>query len=97
MTGFRKDAGVDEYDRKEYLRKNRRRPIQETIDEMGEGRGEDLLVLRSLAGNSSWLIRLISGIYAPGYEERRRERIRAKYGIEVPSGPPSQAYPPSQS
>ena len=25
------------------------------------------------------------GIYGPGYEERRRERIREKYGIDVPS------------
>jgi hypothetical protein len=25
----------------------------------------------------------VLGIYAPGYEERRRERIMAKYGIDV--------------
>tara|TARA_R110002060_G_scaffold29983_2_gene40464 strand:- start:2653 stop:2799 length:147 start_codon:yes stop_codon:yes gene_type:complete len=25
------------------------------------------------------------GIYAPGYDERRRERIKEKYGIEVPA------------
>lgn len=31
--------GMDEYERKEYLRKNRRRPIEETIAEIGEGRG----------------------------------------------------------
>jgi len=23
------------------------------------------------------------GVYAPGYEERRRERIREKYGLDV--------------
>ena len=34
-----KDPTVDEFERKEQLRKNRRRPIQETIDELGEGRG----------------------------------------------------------
>ncbi|KAH0542357.1 hypothetical protein FGG08_003202 [Glutinoglossum americanum] len=38
LTGYSKDPDVDEFDRKEYLRKNRRRPIQETIDELGEGR-----------------------------------------------------------
>ncbi|OTB01976.1 hypothetical protein M426DRAFT_265272 [Hypoxylon sp. CI-4A] len=53
--------GMDEYDRKEYLRKNRRRPIEETISELGEGRD----------------------IRPAGYEERRRERLREKYGVEI--------------
>jgi hypothetical protein len=39
LTGYDKDPSVDEYARKEYLRKNRRTPIQETIEELGEGRG----------------------------------------------------------
>ncbi|KAI1377873.1 NADH-ubiquinone oxidoreductase 213 kDa subunit [Hypoxylon crocopeplum] len=52
---------MDEYDRKEYLRKNRRRPIAETVSEIGEGRG----------------------IRPPGYEERRRERLKEKYGVEI--------------
>ncbi|KAI1139239.1 hypothetical protein F5Y05DRAFT_342374 [Hypoxylon sp. FL0543] len=52
---------MDEYDRKEYLRKNRRRPIEETISEIGEGRG----------------------IKPPGYEERRRERLKEKYGVDI--------------
>ncbi|MCJ1399294.1 hypothetical protein MMC11_002496 [Xylographa trunciseda] len=63
LTGYEKDPHVDEYDRKEQLRKNRRRPIQETINNLGEGRG----------------------IYGPGYEERRRERIKQNYGIDVPA------------
>ncbi|MCJ1412074.1 hypothetical protein MMC19_006166 [Ptychographa xylographoides] len=62
LTGYERDPSIDEYDRKQYLRKNRRRPIQETIEDLGEGRG----------------------IYGPGYEERRRERIKQNYGIEVP-------------
>ncbi|KAI1347046.1 hypothetical protein F5Y01DRAFT_307818 [Xylaria sp. FL0043] len=53
--------GMDEYERKEYLRKNRRRPIEETIADVGEGRG----------------------IEPPGYEERRRERLKEKYGVEI--------------
>ncbi|KAI0148593.1 hypothetical protein GGR57DRAFT_236219 [Xylariaceae sp. FL1272] len=52
---------MDEYERKEYLRNNRRRPIEETIMELGEGRG----------------------IEPPGYEERRRERLKAKYGVDI--------------
>jgi hypothetical protein len=39
LTGYRRDPKVDEFDRKEYMRKNRRRPIEETIAEIGEGRG----------------------------------------------------------
>jgi len=46
---------------KEEIRRRFRRPIQETINEIGEGRG----------------------IYGPGYEERRKERIKQNYGIEV--------------
>jgi hypothetical protein len=53
--------GMDEYEHKEYLRKNRRRPIEETIADLGEGRG----------------------IRPPGYEERRRERLKEKYGVEI--------------
>lgn len=34
--------GMDEYERKEYLRKNRRRPIEDTIADIGEGRGKYL-------------------------------------------------------
>jgi hypothetical protein len=39
LRGFKKDPGVDEFERKETLRKNRRRPIEQTISELGEGRG----------------------------------------------------------
>ncbi|KAF2176395.1 hypothetical protein K469DRAFT_700122 [Zopfia rhizophila CBS 207.26] len=59
--GTNVDSEVDEVERKELLRRNRRRPIEETIAELGEGRG----------------------IHAPDYEERRRERLKAKYGIDV--------------
>jgi len=40
FTGYIRDDTVDEVSRKEYLRKNRRRPIEQTIAELGEGRGE---------------------------------------------------------
>ncbi len=39
FSGFDREANVDEYERKEELRKNKRRPIQETLQELGEGRG----------------------------------------------------------
>ncbi|KAK4250051.1 hypothetical protein C7999DRAFT_38974 [Corynascus novoguineensis] len=61
LKGYLNRPDVDEYERKEMLRKNRRRPIEETIAEVGEGRG----------------------IKPPGYEERRRERLKEKYGIDI--------------
>jgi hypothetical protein len=39
LTGYKKNHEMDEFERKELLRKNRRRPIEETISELGEGRG----------------------------------------------------------
>lgn len=43
LTGYKKDPEVDEFDRKDFLRKNRRRPLEETISEIGEGRGMSFL------------------------------------------------------
>lgn len=34
-----KDPQVDDFDRKEALKKRYRRPVEETINEIGEGRG----------------------------------------------------------
>ncbi|GAM83202.1 hypothetical protein ANO11243_011880 [Dothideomycetidae sp. 11243] len=62
ISGWEREAGVDEYDRKQMLRKNRRRPAEDTIAEIGEGRG----------------------VYGEGYAERRAQRLKEKYGIEVP-------------
>ena len=39
LTGYERDPAVDEVSRKEYLRKNRRRPVDEIVNELGEGRG----------------------------------------------------------
>ncbi|KAL1978756.1 hypothetical protein VTN31DRAFT_1615 [Thermomyces dupontii] len=64
--GRDKPRNVDRYEELERLRKTYRRPVEETIAELGEGRG----------------------IYGPGYAERRRQRIKEAYGIDVPSTPP---------
>ncbi|PQE14494.1 tubulin binding cofactor c protein [Rutstroemia sp. NJR-2017a BBW] len=61
LAGFRQDHTLDEFERKEFLRKNRRVPIEQTVAELGEGRG----------------------IYGSGYDERRRERIKERYGIDM--------------
>ncbi|EPE26969.1 NADH-ubiquinone oxidoreductase 213 kDa subunit [Glarea lozoyensis ATCC 20868] len=63
LTGPKKNKERDEFEHKEYLRKNRRIPLDETIAQLGEGRG----------------------IYAPGYDERRQQRIKENYGIDVPA------------
>lgn len=39
LTGYTKDPEEDEFARKQYLRKNRRKPIEDTVAELGEGRG----------------------------------------------------------
>lgn len=39
LSGYKRDPNVDEFERKQELRRNRRRPIEETIAELGEGRG----------------------------------------------------------
>ncbi len=83
LTGYEKDPGADEYERKQHLRKNIRRPIEETLRELGEGRGKAIFE-RDL---EDYTITLYAGIYGPGYEERRRERIKQHYGIDVPVGP----------
>ena len=69
----------EDYGSKEWMRKNRRRPIQETLDELGEGRGE----LDSYSTQGCCLLTHV-GIYGPGYRERRADRIKEAYGIDVP-------------
>jgi hypothetical protein len=80
LTGYKRNPEMDEFERKELLRKNRRRPIEQTISELGEGRGMSENDQKAFVSN-----RLIPGIYGPGYDERRRERIKEKYGIDVPA------------
>lgn len=63
---------------KEDLRKRFSRPINETINELGEGRG----VSTSISLVFTILIS-IAGIYGEGYNERRKQRIKDNHGIEV--------------
>ncbi|KAI6779938.1 NADH-ubiquinone oxidoreductase 21.3 kDa subunit-like protein [Emericellopsis cladophorae] len=51
----------DEFERKESIRRTTRIPVEQTIREVGEGRG----------------------IRGPGYEERRREHLKEKFGVEI--------------
>lgn len=72
----------DEFDRKTQLRKDYRKPGAQTIEELGEGRGKlmrEVIGLRKLTNDA--------GIYGPGYAERRRQRIKETYGIDVPATP----------
>ncbi|KAK3115274.1 hypothetical protein LTR53_005545 [Teratosphaeriaceae sp. CCFEE 6253] len=62
LNGYRRDSTVDEVARKEYMRKNRRRPVEQTVNELGED----------------------ARVHAPGYLERRAQRIKDAYGVDVP-------------
>ena len=89
LTGYERDPTVDEVSRKEFLRKNRRRPVDEIVNELGEGRGMcwtcDDVQSRFFCHGSQLLMYISTGIHAPGYEERRAQRIKANYGIDVPA------------
>jgi len=63
LTGYRGKFADDEFEQREFARKNRRRPIQEVMEEFREEKG----------------------VRWEGYDERRRERIKAHYGIDVPA------------
>ncbi|KAL8693996.1 MAG: hypothetical protein Q9218_001295 [Villophora microphyllina] len=80
FTGYAQDPEVDEYERKEQLRRNRRRPIEQTLQELGEGRGR--FHPNQLAAETELTM---TGVYGPGYQERRRERLKQHYGIDVPA------------
>jgi hypothetical protein len=62
LKGGGKNPDADLVGEKDAIRKNYRSPIEQTIAELGEGRG----------------------IHGPGYAERRKQRIKENYGIEVP-------------
>lgn len=86
LSGQKNDPTVDEYERKMMMRKNRQRPIEETIAELGEGRGIRFVSV-------VFVIFLTSiGIYGPGYEERRRQRIKENYGIEITTPLPAERW-----
>ena len=69
LQGFRRDPNVDEYERKEQLRQQKRRPIWETIEELGEGRGNGISSFSYVVGISDsvnrhlwpWIPRAKSG------------------------------------
>ncbi|PLB33235.1 Tim17/Tim22/Tim23/Pmp24 family protein [Aspergillus candidus] len=63
LWGYNRGSTEDEFDRRQQLRKAYRTSGEETVAQLGEGRG----------------------VYGPGYAERRRERIKEAYGIDVPT------------
>ena len=50
LDGWKDQPTEDEYERKQRLRREQRRPIEETIAELGEGRGESTLSMSSGEG-----------------------------------------------
>lgn len=87
LWGYQKNRDIDEFERRQQLRKQFRTPGEDTVSELGEGRGT---FRPSEVSGSEAVTRTnphVAGIYAPGYAERRRERIKEAYGIEVPTSP----------
>ena len=85
FTGFDKDPQIDDYARKEQLRNDKRRPIQETLDQLGEGRGTRQIhtiaaYLERLTGASrhlrTWLQRATSSEDKGGLRNRRASDLR---------------------
>jgi hypothetical protein len=62
LGGRINDPDADMLAKKDKDRKTYRVPVEQTIAELGEGRG----------------------VYGPGYSERRKQRIKDNYGIDVP-------------
>lgn len=86
LWGYSKDKKEDEFERLEKLRKAYRTPAEDTIAELGEGRG---MPSRWTNHFKNLALTDLSGIYGPGYAERRRERIKQAYGIDVPTTQPA--------
>lgn len=87
IDSFKKES--DEFERKERVRRTTRLPIEQTVSEIGEGRGTQAIFflnhyapLTTKEWNANKSPRKI-GIEPPGYEERRRERIKETYGFEI--------------
>jgi hypothetical protein len=77
------NPNVDQYSLKEATRKNFRIPAEETVAQLGEGRGMCLTTMS--LGSMQRLTK--TGIYGPGYDERRKQRLKEKYGIDVAERP----------
>lgn len=85
LWGKKAQSDLDEFDRRTQVRKAYRTPAEQTFAELGEGRG---VLLSKLSGHRSYgcFTKLFAlGIYGPGYAERRAERLKETYGIEVPT------------
>lgn len=72
FSGYEADPNIDQYERKEFLRMNRRRPIGETIERMGEGRGK--LIICCKAPFADYLCNQVYMVQATGREEQTESR-----------------------
>lgn len=88
IDSFKKED--DEFLRKETVRRTTRLPVEQTVAEVGEGRGKFCFPRCSATVQlPGYICECVAdqvdhtGIRPPGYEERRRERIKEKYGFEI--------------
>jgi hypothetical protein len=81
LTGYARDPEIDEFERKQYLRKNRRRPIEETIAELGEGRGllcSDTRAIRMLIVQQEYTLLAIKSGGQRGLRQHMASTSRSK-------------------
>ena len=88
LTGWTRETDEDRFERKEYLRKNRRRSGEETIAQLGDGRaGSKFSWQCRKEANGQWMshgmLTRSTVIHSPNYDDLRAERLKEKYGYEI--------------
>lgn len=87
LRGWAAQTNEDRFEQKEYLRKNRRRPMEETLAQLGDGRGgskcggEESSMGCFPHSTGTRADRTV--IHSPNYNELRVERLKEKYGYEI--------------
>lgn len=85
FSGYEADPNIDQYERKEFLRMNRRRPIGETIERMGEGRGK--LMIYCKVPFADCFCNQVYMVQATGREEQTESRrIMGLMYLEIDEG-----------
>jgi hypothetical protein len=78
LKGAFRSGELDEYERKEMMRKNRRRPIEETLAEIGEGRGEHQFYVKYYEESLQFLLIVLTFFRYPATGVRGAEARETK-------------------
>ena len=78
-----KDVGLDEVSRKEIIRATRQRPVEELVSQIVETPSEIPHLFTMAIKCTHLVLTCFTVVHGPEYEERRKERLKEKYGIVV--------------